>query len=93
MIETDQKVSEDILAIIKKFSKKDSISLNTKINDLAIDSLTFIEIIFEIEKRFDTMIPEKAASIGQDALTIGSLIQSTISSLRTKENENCQMPL
>ncbi len=51
-------VEEDLRSILVKWKKDDSIPLHssTKLGDLNIDSLDLVEVMFEIEEKFDVSL-------------------------------------
>lgn len=53
-------ISDDILDILAKHSKleRDKIALDTHLRNVGVDSLVMVEIIFDLEERFDISIPD-----------------------------------
>jgi acyl carrier protein len=51
-------VEQDLRVILGKWKKDDSIPLvaSTKLGDLNIDSLDLVEVMFEIEEKFDVSL-------------------------------------
>ena len=54
--------SDAVLAIVAKHAHIDAsrISMTTPLDELSIDSLGMVEIIFEIEEHFNVALPEDA---------------------------------
>jgi acyl carrier protein len=61
-------VAQDVMAIIKKKIRveRDQISMDDKLRDLGLESLDALELVFDIEEKFDVEIPVNAneANIG-----------------------------
>ena len=53
-------ISNDILDILAKHSKleRDAITMDTHLGNVGVDSLVLVEIIFDLEERFDISIPD-----------------------------------
>jgi acyl carrier protein len=66
-------IEERIIKIISKHYSKKSINSETKfLEDLGVDSLSFIELIVEVEKEFGiTIIPDDI----EDIQTVGEMAQ------------------
>lgn len=64
---TEHKTNEEIFAIVaekvaeQKDIEVDEISLDSKFEDLEVDSLDAMEILFELEEELDVDIPDTAA--------------------------------
>ena len=58
--DTMMSVEEDLRSILVKWKKDDSIPLHssTKLGDLNIDSLDLVEVMFEIEEKFDVSLTQ-----------------------------------
>lgn len=70
-------VAEGVIKILKNYVTKNiELNADTHIDGLGIDSLTFIEILFELEKHFDIRIPDRVDTIGGEFRTIGTLIET-----------------
>jgi acyl carrier protein len=69
-------VAEKIIAILKKNMKEppESISLDTKLGDLEIESLDLAVIGFDVEDTFGIQIPYKANGDISDFATVGSVV-------------------
>ena len=55
-------VSADVVAIIKKKARveRPEIKLDDKLQDLGLESLDALELVFDIEEKFDIEIPVNA---------------------------------
>ncbi len=69
-------VANKIIAILKKNMKEppETISLDTKLSDLEIESLDLAVIVFDIEDTFGIQIPYNANEEVQDFATVGSVV-------------------
>jgi len=70
-------VASNIITILKKNMKDppETISLDTKLSDLAIESLDLAVIVFDIEDKFGIQIPYNANEEVQDFATVGSVVE------------------
>jgi acyl carrier protein len=70
-------VANKIIAILKKNMKSppETISLDTKLSDLEIESLDLAVIVFDIEDTFGIQIPYNANEEVQDFATVGSVVE------------------
>jgi acyl carrier protein len=61
-------VAQDVMAIIKKKIRveRDQISMDDRLQDLGLESLDALELVFDIEEKFNIEIPVNAneANIG-----------------------------
>jgi len=61
-------VAQDVMAIIKKKIRveRDQITMDDRLQDLGLESLDALELVFDIEEKFDVEIPVNAneANIG-----------------------------
>jgi acyl carrier protein len=61
-------VAQDVMAIIKKKVRveRDQITMDDKLRDLGLESLDALELVFDIEEKFNVEIPVNAndANIG-----------------------------
>jgi len=55
-------VASDVIAIIakKKRVEKPTVEINDRLQDLGLESLDAVEMIFDIEEKFDIQIPYNA---------------------------------
>jgi acyl carrier protein len=69
-------VADKIIAILKKNMKEppETISLDTALSDLEIESLDLAVIVFDIEDAFGIQIPYNANEDVQDFATVGSVV-------------------
>tara|TARA_B100000886_G_C20426844_1_gene494586 strand:- start:10042 stop:10302 length:261 start_codon:yes stop_codon:yes gene_type:complete len=58
---------EKIIEIIASFSPVDreKITLETNLTDIEIESLEFVELVFQLEEEFDVSIPYNANEVGK----------------------------
>ncbi len=80
-------ISGRIIEIVARQAKVDinRVSPASTFKDLAISSLTAIEVIFEIEERFDITFPDQDANLGTD--TLQHLIEITTAVLSSKAGQ------
>ena len=73
-------VASDVIAIIakKKRVNKPNVELSDRLDDLGLESLDAVELIFDLEEKFDILIPFNANAY--DLLTnfdtVGDVINS-----------------
>lgn len=72
----DTGIEQGVFTVLRKYVNKEELQLSTNMDTLSIDSLTLIEIVFELEKEFNIVIPDRAHTIGAEFRTIGSLIEA-----------------
>jgi acyl carrier protein len=79
-------VASKIIAILKKNMKDppETISLDTKLSDLEIESLDLAVIVFDIEDSFGIQIPYNANEEVQDFATVGSVVERVRSLITEK---------
>lgn len=63
----------------------DKVTPASTFKELAVSSLTAIEVIFEIEERFDITFPDQDANLGTD--TLQHLIDVTTAALARKAGQ------
>ena len=70
-------VASKIIEILKKNMKEppETISLDTKLSDLQIESLDLAVIVFDIEDSFGIEIPYNANEEVEDFATVGSVVE------------------
>ncbi|MEO0618754.1 MAG: phosphopantetheine-binding protein [Pseudomonadota bacterium] len=70
-------VAPKIIEILKKHMKepRDDIGLDTKLEDLDIESLDLAMIVFDIEDSFGIEIPYNANEEVEDFKTVGSVVE------------------
>jgi len=79
-------VATKIVGILKKNMKEppETISLDTKLSDLEIESLDLAVIVFDIEDTFGIQIPYNANEEVQDFATVGSVVERVRSLVEDK---------
>jgi acyl carrier protein len=84
MTTPDTTVRDAIFAIVAKQGKVDVATLSpaSTLKDLGIASLTAIEILFEIEERFDIDFPDQGADL--DSGTLQHLVDAVEGALAKK---------
>jgi acyl carrier protein len=77
-----------ICEIIKSLSKNDDVNMdeNTIIQDLNIDSLSMIEVFFEVENKFAILIPDGATGLLSNFKTIGDIAAA----VEKTQSDSCQ---
>ena len=67
---TTAEIRDRVFEVVARQAKVDILTLKPEatFKDLAISSLTAIEVIFEIEERFDITFPDQDANLGTDTL-------------------------
>jgi acyl carrier protein len=80
-------VANKIVNILKKNMKDppETISLDTKLSDLEIESLDLAVIVFDIEDTFGIQIPYNANEEVQDFATVGSVVDRVKSLISEKD--------
>jgi acyl carrier protein len=71
-------VSADVMAIIanKIRGGRPNIQLSDKLEDLGLESLDAVEMIFELEEKFDVTIPYNANASSTEFETVGDVVQA-----------------
>jgi acyl carrier protein len=71
-------ITADVLALIQKKlpPEKPTLSLTDKLKDLGIDSLTTVELIFELEEKFNIQIPYNANDTEPEFETVGEVVEA-----------------
>jgi acyl carrier protein len=79
-------VASQIIGILKKNMKEppETISLDTKLTDLEIESLDLAVIVFDIEDKFGIQIPYNANEEVQDFATVGSVVERVTALIAAK---------
>jgi acyl carrier protein len=67
---TAEQINDQVNEIVARHAKCDVgvLKPSSTFKDLAVASLTAIEIIFEIEEKFDITFPDQDANLGTDTL-------------------------
>jgi acyl carrier protein len=73
-------VASDVIAIIakKKRVNKPNVELSDRLDDLGLESLDAVELIFDLEEKFDIQIPfnANASDLLTNFDTVGDVIKS-----------------
>jgi acyl carrier protein len=82
--QTPESIRDTVFGIVAKQAKLDISVLKPEstLKDLGVESLTAIEVLFEIEERFDIDFPDQSADL--DAGTLQHLIDAVGAALAKK---------
>lgn len=71
-------VAEDVLAIIaKKIPGGDKeVKLTDKLEELGLESVDFLEMVFDLEEKFDIQIPYNANTAAEDFATVEDVVKA-----------------
>jgi len=70
-------VTADVLAIIeKKLPEPRPLALTDRLDDLGLDSFSEIEIIFDLEEKFDIQIPYNSNDTRLEFETVGQIVDA-----------------
>lgn len=71
-------VAADVIAIIAKKVRVDrpKIELSDKLQDLGLESLDAVEMIFDLEEKFDIQIPFNANNPQTEFNTVGDVVSA-----------------
>lgn len=88
---TDQEIEEKIIAIVSEQSMIESkeVTLDSTPEDLGIDSLGLVEIIFAIEENFDISVPYNANDPSTSDFDI-STVRSVVDAVKKLIAEQAQ---
>jgi acyl carrier protein len=80
-------VASGVIAIISKNKRtsKPIVELSDRLDDLGLDSLAAVDLIFDLEEKFDITIPYNANNPRPDFETVGEAV-SAIEKLVAKKN-------
>ena len=80
-------INDRVFEIVARHAKVEISKLTpaSTFKDLAVSSLTAIDVIFEIEERFDITFPDQDANLGTD--TLQHLIDVTTAALSRKAGQ------
>jgi acyl carrier protein len=69
-------VAADVIAIIAKKGKFDKaeLKLTDRLDELGVDSLAAVEIMFDLEEKFDIQIPYNSNDTKMEFETVGEVI-------------------
>jgi acyl carrier protein len=71
-------VTSDVLALIQKKlpPEKTALTMTDKLKDLGIDSLSVVELIFELEEKFNIQIPYNANDAEPEFETVAEVVDA-----------------
>jgi acyl carrier protein len=81
-------VERDVMAIIasKVRVEKPALTREDKLEDLGIESIDAVEMIFDLEEKFDVEIPYNANTAGVEFRTVGDVIEAIQKLVDNKAN-------
>ena len=71
-------ITNDVLALIRKKlpPEKTTLEMSDKLKDLGIDSLSTVELIFELEEKFNIQIPYNANDNQPEFETVAEVVDA-----------------
>lgn len=70
-------VTADVLAIIaKKLPEPRELAVGDRLEDLGLDSFSEVEIIFDLEEKFDIQIPYNSNDSRLEFETVGQIVDA-----------------
>lgn len=71
-------VASDVVAIIQKKARgeRPKIELTDRLEDLGLESLDAVEMIFDLEEKFDVQIPYNANNPRTEFDTVGEVVRA-----------------
>lgn len=70
-------VADDVMAIIeKKMPNPRKITMDDNLQELGIESIDALEMVFDLEEKFDIQIPYNANSAATDFATVGDVVRA-----------------
>jgi acyl carrier protein len=70
-------VADDVIGIIvKKLPKPREVTLTDNLQELGIESIDALEMVFDLEEKFDIQIPYNANSAATDFATVGDVVRA-----------------
>lgn len=71
-------VEADVIEIVRKKARvqKPDIGLDDKLQDLGFESLDAVEMMFDLEEKFDIQIPFNANDQQSDFETVGDIVRA-----------------
>ncbi len=71
-------LASDVIAVISKKAPagRKEIALTDRLEDIGIESIDALEMIFDLEERFGVQIPYNANSAGQEFATVGDVVKA-----------------
>lgn len=82
-------VEKDVLAIIGskvRVENKTTLTPEDRLEDLGIESIDAVEMIFDLEEKFDVEIPYNANTAGAEFSTVGDVIAAIQKLVDNKAN-------
>lgn len=76
---------KDIIILVVKDYKKEDIKSNTKLRNMGIDSIMFVQLIIQIEKELDIKFPENKLVIRNK--TFKDLYNDVVELINNKMNQ------
>ena len=70
--------------LLKWFNKDDAVILDTKLSDLPLDSMDFVELLFDLEEKFNVYIEASDMDMSQ---TLSTFIDSVIQEQKNNTNK------
>lgn len=79
-------VATDVVALIAKKVRVDrpTVELSDKLEDLGIESIDAVELIFDIEEKFDIQVPYNANNPRTEFDTVGDVVRAVEELVRGK---------
>ena len=71
-------VTNDVVDIIakKKRVDKPTVELSDRLEDLGLESIDAVEMIFDLEEKFDIQIPANANNLRTEFDTVGQVVKA-----------------
>jgi acyl carrier protein len=71
-------VTADVIAIIEKRTSpaKRPLKLADRLDEIGLDSLAAVEMIFDIEEKFDIQVPYNSNAAALEFETVGEVVQA-----------------
>jgi acyl carrier protein len=71
-------VATDVMAIVAKRvrTSRTEIKLDDRLEDLGIESIDAVEMIFDLEEKYDIEIPYNANKVGPEFVTVGDVVRA-----------------
>jgi acyl carrier protein len=71
-------VAAEVIAIVAKRvqGRRAQVQLEDRLDDLGIESIDAVELIFDLEEKFDIRIPYNANSAEPDLATVGDVVRA-----------------
>ena len=71
-------VATDVMAIVAKRvrTSRTEIKADDRLEDLRIESIDAVEMIFDLEEKYDIEIPYNANKVGPEFVTVGDVVRA-----------------